>query len=86
MIDTGHSTKSEYFMDPTQRQMLDFEQSWYALGGGSSREISSQFGLSDRDFFTQVQHLLNAEPPVTLSKGQLARMREVVRSRIWMAR
>ena len=35
-------------MDPTQRQMLDFEQNWYALGGGSSREISSQFGLSDR--------------------------------------
>lgn len=73
-------------MDPMQRQMLDFEQNWYALGGGSSSEITSQFGLTDRDFFTQVENLLNAEPPVTLSKGQLARMREVVRNRIWMAR
>ncbi len=42
-----------------QQQMIDFETSWYTLGGGSSREITEQFGLTDRDFFAQVDQLVD---------------------------
>lgn len=66
--------------------MLDFETSWYQLGGGSSREITEQFGLSDRDFFAEVAGLMDAAPPSTLTNAELRRMREVIRRRLWMAR
>ncbi|MFT4125252.1 MAG: DUF3263 domain-containing protein [Gordonia sp. (in: high G+C Gram-positive bacteria)] len=73
-------------MNSKQQQMLDFETSWYSLGGGSSREITEQFGLSDRDFFTEVKELVDADPPSTLTSSELRRMREVIRRRLWMAR
>ena len=66
--------------------MLQFETSWYPLGGGSSREIGEQFGLSDRDFFSEVGRLVETEPPEALSWSELRRMREVIRRRLWMAR
>lgn len=69
-----------------QQQMIDFETSWYALGGGSSREITEQFGLSDRDFFAEVNQLVDASPPSGLSNAELRRMRQVIRRRLWMAR
>lgn len=69
-----------------QQKMVDFETSWYSLGGGSSREISEQFGLSDRDFFSEVNRLVDAAPPAQLSTSELRRMREVIRRRLWMAR
>ncbi|MFT4041570.1 MAG: DUF3263 domain-containing protein [Gordonia sp. (in: high G+C Gram-positive bacteria)] len=73
-------------MDTKQRQMLDFETDWYALGGGSSLAITEQFGLSDHDFFNEVKWLVETWPPETLKKSQLDRMREVIRRRLWMAR
>lgn len=71
-------------MDNKQQQMLDFETSWYPLGGGSSREIREQFGLSDRDFFGEVDRIMSDDPPA-LTHAQLNRMRSVVRRRLWMA-
>ncbi|MGV9825618.1 MULTISPECIES: DUF3263 domain-containing protein [unclassified Gordonia (in: high G+C Gram-positive bacteria)] len=73
-------------MDTKQKQMLDFETNWYALGGGSSRAITERFGLSDRDFFTEIKRLIDTAPPSTLTRTQLARMHEVIRRRLWMAR
>ena len=73
-------------MDSKQQQMLQFETNWYPLGGGSSREIGEQFGLSDRDFFSEVGRLVETEPPEALSGSELRRMREVIRRRLWMAR
>ncbi|MBD0021438.1 DUF3263 domain-containing protein [Gordonia pseudamarae] len=70
----------------THQKMLDFETDWYQLGGGSSVAIREQFGLSDRDFFGQIDHLINEAPPETLSTTELDRMRKVVRRRLWMAR
>ncbi|GAB26057.1 hypothetical protein GOPIP_091_00500 [Gordonia polyisoprenivorans NBRC 16320 = JCM 10675] len=69
-----------------QQQMIDFETSWYTLGGGSSREITEQFGLTDRDFFAQVDQLVDEAPPSGLSNSELRRMRQVIRRRLWMAR
>ena len=66
--------------------MIDFETSWYSLGGGSSREITEQFGLSDRDFFAEVAGLVDSAPPSSLTNSELRRMREVIRRRLWMAR
>lgn len=69
-----------------QQQMVDFETHWFALGGGSSHEITEQFGLTDRDFFAEVSGLVDSEPPSTLSNSELRRMRQVIRRRLWMAR
>ena len=69
-----------------QQEMLQFETSWYSLGGGSSRQIIEQFGLSDRDFFSEVDRLVDTDPPEVLSRAELRRMREVIRRRLWMAR
>ncbi|ACY21732.1 hypothetical protein Gbro_2491 [Gordonia bronchialis DSM 43247] len=69
-----------------QQEMLQFETSWYSLGGGSSRQIIEQFGLSDRDFFSEVDRLVDTDPPEALSRAELRRMREVIRRRLWMAR
>lgn len=69
-----------------QQEMLQFETSWYSLGGGSSRQIIEQFGLSDRDFFSEVDRLVDTDPPEALSRVELRRMREVIRRRLWMAR
>lgn len=68
-----------------EQQMLDFETNWYTLGGGSSSEITEQFGLSDRDFFTEVDRLVDTSPPASLSSTELRRMRRVIRHRLWMA-
>lgn len=73
-------------MNNKQRQMIDFETNWYSLGGGSSREITEQFGLSDQDFFTELNQLVDTAPPESLSTTELRRMREVIRRRLWMAR
>ncbi|MGW0038540.1 DUF3263 domain-containing protein [Gordonia sp. NPDC003376] len=72
-------------MDTTQQKMLDFETNWYSLGGGSSSEITEQFGLTDRDFFTEVDRLVDTSPPASLSSAELRRMRRVIRHRLWMA-
>lgn len=72
--------------DQKHKQMLDFETNWYPLGGGSSSEIAEQFGLSDRDFFAQVDKLVDTSPPASLSHSELGRMRKVIRRRLWMAR
>lgn len=69
-----------------KQQMIDFETSWYALGGGSSSAISERFGLSDREFFGEVDRMVTDDPPATLSSGELRRMRGVIRRRLWMAR
>ncbi|MFW0794795.1 DUF3263 domain-containing protein [Gordonia sp. CPCC 205515] len=73
-------------MDNKQQQMLDFETNWYSLGGGSSKAIVEQFGLNDRDFFSQVNRIVEDEPPATLTKSELTRMQSVIRRRLWMAR
>ncbi|MCC3324518.1 DUF3263 domain-containing protein [Gordonia bronchialis] len=73
-------------MNSKQQEMLQFETSWYSLGGGSSRQIIEQFGLSDRDFFSEVDRLVDTDPPEALSRAELRRMREVIRRRLWMAR
>lgn len=72
-------------MDSKQQQMVDFETSWYALGGGASSQITERFGLTDHEFFAQVDELVKSSPPDTLSRSQLGHMREVIRSRLWMA-
>ena len=69
----------------THQKMLEFETDWYPLGGGSSVEIREQFGLSDRDFFGEVDRLIELAPPQTLTDTELDRMRKVVRRRLWMA-
>lgn len=73
-------------MDNKQRQMVDFETNWYPLGGGSSSEIVEQFGLDDRDFFSQVDRIVADEPPGSLTTAELRRMQSVIRRRLWMAR
>ncbi|MGC4932278.1 DUF3263 domain-containing protein [Gordonia sp. DT30] len=73
-------------MNNKQQQMIDFESSWYSLGGGSSREINEQFGLSDRDFFAELNQIVSAAPPRGMTNAELRRMREVIRRRLWMAR
>ncbi|WP_238419451.1 DUF3263 domain-containing protein [Gordonia sp. 'Campus'] len=73
-------------MDSKQQQMIRFETDWYPLGGGSSRQIVEEFGLTDRDFFSEVNRLVDADPPAALSAAELRRMREVIRRRLWMAR
>lgn len=72
-------------VDDKQQRMLEFESSWYRLGGGSSDEISRRFGLSDRDFFDEVDRLLTDAPPAALSASQVSQMHSVVRRRRWMA-
>ncbi|MEE4025725.1 hypothetical protein V1Y59_21755 [Gordonia sp. PKS22-38] len=66
--------------------MVDFETHWYPLGGGSSSVIADEFGLSDRDFFREVDRIVSDDPPSSLSTGELRRMRGVIRRRLWMAR
>lgn len=73
-------------MDIRQREMLDFETRWYRMGGGSSSAIVERFGLTDRDFFTEVDRIVADDPPTGLSVSELRRMRSVVRRRLWMAR
>ncbi len=73
-------------MDAKQQQMLAFEKQWYRLGGGSSHAISERFGLNDRDFFSEMDRLVQVEPPATLTTSELRRMRSVIRHRLWMAR
>ncbi|HMS77435.1 DUF3263 domain-containing protein [Gordonia sp. (in: high G+C Gram-positive bacteria)] len=72
--------------NPTHQKMLAFETDWYPLGGGSSVAIREQFGLSDRDFFGEVDRLIEVAPPEKLTTAELDRMRKVVRRRLWMAR
>lgn len=73
-------------MDNKQQQMLAFETDWYQLGGGSSRVITERFGLTDRDFFSEVDRIVASDPPPSLTHSELGRMRSVIRSRLWMAR
>ncbi|MBD0862418.1 hypothetical protein IA539_14505 [Gordonia sp. zg691] len=73
-------------MDSKQQQMVQFETNWYSLGGGSSRQIVEEFGLDDRDFFSEVSRLVATDPPTALTAAELRRMREVIRRRLWMAR
>lgn len=73
-------------MDNTQARMLAFETDWYHLGGGSSQKINDEFGLSDRDFFSEVSRLVHDEPPTSLTVPELRRMQGVIRRRLWMAR
>ena len=77
---------SVVFMDSKQQQMIQFETDWYSLGGGSSRQIVEEFGLTDRDFFSQVDRLVDTDPPSGLTAAELRRMRQVIRRRLWMAR
>lgn len=83
-IDVWGGTVTIY--NDKQQKMLEFETNWYALGGGSSHEISEQFGLSDRDFFSEIGRLLDTSPPAGMTTSELRRMREVIRRRLWMAR
>lgn len=69
-----------------QQKMIDFEKHWYQLGGGSSSAIAEQFGLTDREFFDEVDRIVADDPPATLTSGELRRMRGVIRRRRWMAR
>ena len=48
--------------------------------------VREQFGLSDRDFFGEVDRLIEVAPPEKLTTAELDRMRKVVRRRLWMAR
>ncbi|MHC3000798.1 DUF3263 domain-containing protein [Gordonia sp. GN26] len=73
-------------MNDRQQQMIQFEKHWYPLGGGSSTQIIEEFGLSDRDFFAELNRIVDADPPEALSAAELRRMREVIRRRLWMAR
>lgn len=73
-------------VDNKQQQMLDFEKNWYPFGGGSSRAITERFGLNDRDFFRQIDQIVQEEPPTSLTSAELRRMRGVIRRRLWMAR
>ena len=73
-------------VDDKQQQMLDFEKSWYPFGGGSSRAITERFGLTDRDFFREIDQIVENEPPPALTTAELRRMRGVIRRRLWMAR
>ncbi|AZG44446.1 DUF3263 domain-containing protein [Gordonia insulae] len=73
-------------MDNKQQQMIDFERRWYPLGGGSSSAITERFGLDDRDFFREVDRIVESDPPETLTSAELRRMRSVIRRRLWMAR
>ncbi len=73
-------------MNNMQERMIAFETDWYNLGGGSSQTINDEFGLSDRDFFAEVSHLVDTEPPASLTRSELSRMRGVIRRRLWMAR
>lgn len=72
-------------MDTRQQEMLEFETEWYPLGGGSSSAIVERFGLTDRDFFAEVDRIVNDFPPDTMSVSELRRLRGVVRRRLWMA-
>lgn len=80
-VDSQHPATSA-----RQQQILDFGTSWFALGGGSSQQIDERFGMSDRDFFTELDRLVADSPPTSLTKGELRRMRDVIRRRLWMAR
>lgn len=74
-------------MNDRQQQMIQFERDWAPLGGGgSSQQIIEEFGLSDRDFFAELNRIVDADPPEALSASELRRMREVIRRRLWMAR
>ncbi|MEO9330095.1 DUF3263 domain-containing protein [Gordonia aurantiaca] len=73
-------------MDDRQLQMIQFEKNWYPLGGGSSKQIIEEFGVSDRDFFAELDRLVDADPPEALTESELRRMRQVIKRRLWMAR
>ncbi|MGV9711339.1 DUF3263 domain-containing protein [Gordonia sp. NPDC003424] len=78
--------KLDHKLDKRQQQMIDFETSWYQLGGGSSKVIVERFGLNDRDFFSEVDRIVTDDPPSSLTSAELRRMRSVIRRRLWMAR
>ncbi|PYE18073.1 uncharacterized protein DUF3263 [Williamsia limnetica] len=68
-------------------EMLDFESKWYRLGGGPSEEIHDRFGMSDRDFFTELNDLVSgADLFDDIAPDELAMMRGVIRRRLWLAR
>ena len=73
-------------MSSEAHELLDFEVRWYPLGGGPSQQIHERFAMSDRDFFTKVNDLLEKEPPEALSPVAVDKMRGVVRRRLWMAK
>ena len=73
-------------MNDKQLQMIQFEKNWYPLGGGSAKQITEEFGVSDRDFFAELDRLVDTDPPETLSDSELRRMRQVIKRRLWMAR
>ncbi len=40
--------------DALENEMLEFPARWFRLGGGPSHEILTQFGMTNRTFFTEM--------------------------------
>jgi hypothetical protein len=70
----------------TEEQILEFEARWYRLGGGPSDEIYSRFGMTDRDFFGRVDHLISTGRALDeIAPRDVEVMKAVIRRRLWLA-
>jgi hypothetical protein len=70
---------------PQQQQMVEFESHWYQFGGGPSEQIRERFGMPVRDFFAELNTIVDEEPPSSLAPNDIERMRGVIRRRLWLA-
>lgn len=73
------------YLGSKEREMVDYEVHWFALGGGPSGQIYERFGMTDRDFFSRVNDLVELEVTRDLSDQTAKRMRQVIRRRLWLA-
>jgi hypothetical protein len=70
----------------TDQEILEFETRWFRLGGGPSDEIYERFGMTDRDFFGQVDHLISTGRTLDeIAPGDVEVMKAVIRRRLWLA-
>jgi hypothetical protein len=65
-----------------ERAIIDFIRRWHRFGGGSSRDIFEEFGLSEHEFFSKTIELLGSTGASGVSEETAIRIRKVCRWRL----
>ncbi|MBT0566598.1 hypothetical protein [Williamsia sp. CHRR-6] len=85
-IDLARHSTTETGSRATHDELIDFGLGWFQRGGGPAEAIRERFGLSEREYFTQLRHRLDGIDTDEVPRRVVEQMKAVCRKRLWLAR
>lgn len=68
-------------LDPLQREILEFERSWWRAGGSKQRAVRARFGLSSTRYHQVLMRTIDLPPALAYDPVLVRRLRRLREAR-----